>query len=126
MLKILVVALGGAFGSIIRYGLSNAVQSRTFSAFPYGTLMVNLVGCFLIGLAVVLIQQRFQGNEVLRLLIVVGVLGGFTTFSSFSMETLQLLQSGYFSRAMLNIMGSVFGCLLLAFLGMQFGRIVSA
>jgi CrcB protein len=91
--------------------------------FPYGTLAVNVLGSFWIGLMVeALILQRISFALEFRAGILVGVLGGFTTFSSFSIETIYLLEQGSFTKAALNIFGSIFACLFATWIGLLFGR----
>ncbi len=121
-MKFLAIALGGAAGSVLRCWMSTSIQHRFASNFPIGTLSVNALGSLLIGLVFVLAQHRLHGNEIFRGLVMIGLLGGFTTFSTFSLETLQLLQTGFWSKALLNIISSVLVCILCAFSGMQFGR----
>jgi len=124
------VAIGGAVGSVLRYGMGLLVHNRLsgiggVSGSTLGTLLVNVIGSFLIGFLFVLLQQRFSGQipELLRGLLLVGLLGGFTTFSAFSLETLQLMQIGLWSKAMLNIILSVATCLFAVFAGAGLGRI---
>lgn len=124
-MKFLAIALGGAAGSVLRFWLSTAIQTRFPVNFPLGTLSVNVIGSLLIGMSLIIIQQRFQGNEILRAMIIIGLLGGFTTFSAFSLETLQLLQGGFWNKALLNIIGSVLVCLVAAWVGMGIGRMAT-
>ena len=124
-MKLIAIALGGAAGSVLRFWLSTVIQTRFAANFPLGTLSVNAIGALLIGLLLVIIQQRFQGNEILRGLIIIGFLGGFTTFSTFSLETLQLLHSGFWHKALLNIVSSILVCLLAAWVGMAVGRLAA-
>ena len=121
-MKILVIALGGALGSVLRVWVSTSVYNRFPSNFPWGTISVNAIGSFLIGLMFIVIQQRFNDSEVLRGFIIIGLLGGFTTFSTFSLETLLLLETGFWAKAMINIIGSVLICIFSAFVGMGIGR----
>ena len=113
--NLLYVAAGGALGSVLRYLV---VRFIPFAGFPLGTLVVNVTGSFLIGFSYVYLQERIA-DDSLRLLLMAGVLGGFTTFSAFSLETLNLLQSGYPGRALLNIVLSVILCLLACYAGMN-------
>ena len=104
---ILVIALGAAVGANLRYGLSIWAARQWGSAFPYGTLVINVLGSFAIGVVMVLLTSRLAVSDVWRLLIVTGLLGGFTTFSTFSYETYALLISGSWLEAGMNILGSV-------------------
>ncbi len=118
MYQALIIAAGGALGALLRYGMSQSVYRWLGRDFPYGTLAVNLLGSFLIGVAVVLIVERMLLSEVWRVGIILGFLGAFTTFSTFSLETLALLQDGQLVKALLNIGLSVILCLLATWLGM--------
>lgn len=98
------VGSGGFVGAICRYGLSGIVQrSLPMSAFPYGTLVVNLCGCLLIGAAVGLVESRQMFGPEFRLFALIGLLGGFTTYSTFGYETYALLRDAEFLRAILNV-----------------------
>ena len=107
MVRILLVALGGACGSVARYGLSGWVHQRYGGAFPAGTLVVNALGCLLIGVVGALVQERQMFSAYTRLLLVYGLLGGFTTFSSFGYETFELLRAGSTRLAALNTAANV-------------------
>ncbi len=123
MEKILLIGIGGGIGSIFRYVVSTGVYKLFGSDFPYGTFCVNAVGSFLIGVIFVVLLDNVSGlADQLRALLIVGFLGGFTTFSSFSMETMNLLESGAINRAILNIFLSVTVCLLLTWMGVLLGR----
>ena len=123
MLQLFVVALGGAVGSVLRYLASNGVYLWLGRGFPYGTLTVNLLGSFLIGLmAEALILQRIAIAAEYRSAILVGVFGGFTTFSTFSLETFYLLEQGQIAKAGWNVLLSVAGCLLAVWVGLLLGR----
>jgi CrcB protein len=89
----LLVAAGGAIGSVARYGLAGAIQSRSASGFPVGTLVVNVTGCFAIGV-LMHVGIAHERATPLRLLLVTGVLGGYTTYSAFNYETLELVRAG--------------------------------
>jgi CrcB protein len=122
MINVLLVALGGAFGSVLRY-LVGVWTVRMFGvSFPWGTLTVNVVGSFAIGLLAELIARRFNASMELRMLLVTGVLGGFTTFSSFSLDTMVLMERG----AMAATAGYVLATLCLSFAsvfaGLALGR----
>ena len=112
-MTVLWVALGGALGSVARYACSGVAVRWLGVGFPYGTLFVNVTGSFTIGLlaALVAADGRPELGADARAFLLVGVLGGFTTFSSFSLETLNLARSGALAPAMLNVAGSVVLCL---------------
>lgn len=116
------IAAGGAVGAVLRYGVSNGVYSWLGRGFPYGTLAVNVLGSLLMGLLTVLMLERLNMGAEWRALLLIGGLGAFTTFSTFSMETLNLLEQGEFDKALLNIGLSVFLCVLAAWLGVLLGR----
>jgi len=120
---LLLVFVGGGIGSVCRYAMATSLQ-RTFPGpFPVGTFSVNLLGCFVIGLVGALGLERAAISPEARLFIMVGILGGFTTFSSFAWESLGLLTVRDLLRASLYVGGSVFLGLLGAFLGRAIGRI---
>ena len=116
------IALGGALGSVLRYLLSNAVQSFAGRQFPAGTLVVNVVGSLLIGVLYVWLLERAPAAAPVRAFWMVGVLGGFTTFSSFSMETFNLIAQADYWRALLNVTLSVALCIGATWLGVLAGR----
>ena len=122
MEKYLFIGLGGFLGSIARFGLASLVQNRTESLFPYGTMAVNIIGCFMIGLMMTLFQERIVVSQNIRLFLIIGILGGFTTFSSFSYDTFALMKSGNFFSAGLNAGGSLFGCLIATWAGFYVGE----
>lgn len=116
--SIIIVALGGALGSIFRYLLGTWTQTLSKSIdFPYGTLAVNLLGCFMIGFLSQLAEARGALGSELRIFIFVGILGGFTTFSSFGNETLNLIRDGETFNALANIGANVIFGLMLVWLG---------
>lgn len=121
---ILLVAGGGAIGSVLRYLMATAIQRFTAGNFPYGTVCVNILGCFVIGLLYIWLIERAPDPRLgLRALLMVGVMGGFTTFSSFSLETIGLLMQGAYMNAVLNVVSSVALCLLGTTLGMYLARV---
>jgi CrcB protein len=115
----LFVALGGAVGSVLRYWCGVVFAARFSSPFPWATLFVNVTGSLLIGLLAALLQPQGRWGEspLLRDLLMVGVLGGYTTFSSFSLQTLWLMREGRMAAALLNIAASMTLCLLAVWLG---------
>lgn len=114
-MRLVLVAIGGALGAVARYVITAWVQQRV-DFFPWGTLAVNLLGSFLIGMILELTLRGVLSSEA-RLFLAVGVLGGFTTFSSLSWETLALLEDGDIIPALLNAVGSVVTGVVLAWLG---------
>ena len=121
MSKIIAIALGAAIGANARYWVGEWSAIRFGTTFPYGTLLVNIIGSFLMGL-IVAILLRWQGNPHTRLFLAVGFLGSFTTFSSFSIETLLLFEQGRFSLALTNILTNNTIGLTLAFTGYRLGQ----
>lgn len=118
MWKILLVGLGGAAGSIARYLAGIWVQAVSKSIdFPFGTLAVNLLGCFVIGALSQLAESRGAFSGETRALLFFGVLGGFTTFSSFGSDTVNLIRSGQMGNALLNVGANVIVGLALVWLG---------
>jgi CrcB protein len=118
LLSVTLVALGGALGSVSRYLLGTWIQSTSHSIdFPFGTLTVNLIGCFVIGFLSQLAETRGVFTPETRGLVFVGVLGGFTTFSSFGNDTLNLFRDGETVNALLNIGANVVFGLALVWLG---------
>jgi fluoride exporter len=122
--KLLLIGLAGLVGTLSRYWLSGAFSSRYGETFPLGTLVVNLVGCFLVGLLYYLLQERFPVNETVRTIILIGLLGGFTTFSSFGLQTFKLLQDGQFGLAALNVTVANLIGLFLVWAGYTFAKVV--
>lgn len=121
--QILALALGGAAGSILRYFVANGVYQWLGRGFPYGTLAVNVIGSLLIGmLTEALILQRIAMTLEFRAGILVGFIGAFTTFSTFSLETLFLLEQGNYLKALLNIAISVLSCLFATWIGLLASR----
>jgi len=121
--KVLIfIAMGGAIGAVLRYGASLSVYSLMGRGFPYGTLFVNVTGSLLMGLLGVMMLERFNTGPEWRAAVLVGVLGSFTTFSTFSIETLNLLEQGDVMRAVANIVLSVLVCLAAVWFGVLIGR----
>ena len=119
---LLLVAIGGALGSMARYSATVAINRMAQSAFPWGTLAVNVAGSFLIGVLMVLLFKAGEWRENGRLLLITGMMGGFTTFSSFSWETWKLLEDGRLMMAITNVFASVAICLLATLAGALLAR----
>lgn len=124
MLNFLLVALGGAAGSMLRYATGLGATRLLGPGFPWGTLIVNVAGSFVIGLFVEAIARRFGASEPARLLLVTGFLGGFTTFSSFSLDAAALIERGQAGLALLYMGGSVILSLAAVFAGLALARVV--
>ena len=123
MYRALLVAVGGLVGSVARYGLAGVVQTAQGSEFPVGTLAVNILGSFILGLVMTMSLERGLISPEIRILLGTGFCGGFTTMSTFSYESLALLQYGSPASALLNI-GVTLGCCLTAvWLGSITGRV---
>ncbi len=120
----LAVALGGALGAVSRYSLDRIIERRSFAVFPWSTFTINASGCLLIGAVIAALVDRHQTPAWLRLGLVMGVLGGYTTFSTFAQETLGLIEEGRLNVATLYAFGSLTTGVLAVFLGMQIGRAV--
>ncbi len=122
MKQLVAIAVGGALGAVLRYGVSTAVHALAGRGFPYGTLAVNVAGSAAMGLLFVLLVERLEVDAVWRAALLVGLLGSFTTFSTFSMETLALIEEGAVVKALANILASVLLCLAGVWLGVAVGR----
>jgi len=122
MNQLLVIAAGGAFGSVMRFLMSSWVYSALGRGFPYGTLAVNIIGCLLMGFLTVLLVERMSLGPEWRAAILIGVLGGFTTFSSFSIETWNLIEAGAHAKAIANMVLSVVVCVGATWIGVVAGR----
>ncbi len=123
MNKILLIGIGSGLGGVCRYLLSLFVHSFFSRAFPYGTLIVNSLGCLLMGFLFILLLERVDGmGDYLRAFLLIGFLGGFTTFSSFSIETMNLVENGQQLSAFINVSASLILCLGLTWLGILLGR----
>jgi len=121
----LAVAAGGALGSMARFWLTGIMTALTGPWFPYGTLLVNVLGSFVIGgvAGVTLTPARMGMHPDLRIFLMTGICGGFTTFSAFSLQTLELIQTGDIVPATLYVVGSVALCLIFVWFGWWLGRL---
>ena len=122
LFQIIAIAIGGALGALLRFWMSTGIHVLMGRGFPYGTLAVNVIGSFLMGLLYVFMLERMEVSAELRAALMIGVLGAFTTFSTFSIETMNLIEAGEVTRAGMNIVFSVSLCLLGCWLGMVLGR----
>jgi len=118
----LAIAAGGAIGALLRFWVSSGVYLLLGRGFPYGTLAVNLLGSFAMGLLYVLLLERMTAGPEVRAALLIGLLGAFTTFSTFSIETLNLIEQADYLKAVLNMLISVFACLFAVWVGVAIGR----
>lgn len=119
---VVAVALGGALGALARYGLDRVIERRSFAVFPWSTFTINASGCLLIGVVIAALVDRHHTPQWLRLGLAMGVLGGYTTFSTFAQETLDLLEEGNVGIALAYAAGSVAVGVAAVFVGMLIGR----
>lgn len=122
MREFLLVGVGGFIGAVSRFGISSLLLSYFPTRLPAGTLLVNLLGCLLVGYLSGLTERHLLTSPQLRLLLFTGVLGGFTTFSAFGLETVQLLRRNDLSLALLNVLLSVVGGIFLVWVGFKIGE----
>ena len=118
----LIVGMGGAVGSILRYAVQKIFQSQSAAAFPTGTLLVNIVGCFLIGILWGMVSRSLTWNEEMKLLLMTGFCGGFTTFSAFTLEGVGLLKENKTALFIIYLTASVVGGLLATFIGIRIAK----
>ena len=123
-MNILLILIGGAIGSLTRYGASSFAHQKLIGSFPIGTLTVNLVGSLLIGFLWGL-AENITVSQNMKTFLFVGILGGFTTFSSFSLETLTLFREGFIKMALFNILANNILGILFAFVGVLAGKNLS-
>jgi len=121
-LRLLLIAVFGAVGTLARYGLQGLVQVRAGSTFPWGTLLINLTGCFFLGLIGQMMLNRMMVSSELRVAIAVGFFGGYTTFSSFGWEAAKMLEAGEWLRSLAYVAASVGLGLLLSVAGIRLGN----
>lgn len=124
MIKLLVIAAGGAIGAVCRYSLSGFVHKYSETTFPWGTLVVNVLGCFLIGLLTETFSITIVPQHV-RTLFLVGMLGAFTTFSTFGLETVNLIRDAQLQPAVLNLVLSNSLGVIMVFFGIFSARLIS-
>ena len=118
----LIVGLGGAVGSMLRYAVQKFFQAQTAAAFPTGTLLVNIAGCFLIGILWSMVSRSLTWNEEMKLLLMTGFCGGFTTFSAFTLEGIGLLKENKMALFLIYLTASVVGGLLATFIGIRIAK----
>jgi len=121
--RLVLIGLAGLVGTLGRYALSGYVARRVGETFPTGTLLVNVLGCLLAGFLFVVMQERFLTSEIVRTTLLIGLLGGFTTFSSFGLQTLTLVREGEFLLAAINVVASNLLALLAVWVGYSFGKL---
>ncbi len=122
MTQTLAIAAGGAIGALMRFWVSNAVYAILGRGFPWGTLVVNVIGSLLMGFLYVLMVERLSSAPEWRGFLLIGLLGAFTTFSTFSIETLNLIEQAQYARALSNVLLSVLACVGAALLGVMLAR----
>ncbi len=124
MMKWIYLSFGGIVGTVARYVLSGAIYQAFGAQFPYGTLIVNLIGCFMMGILTTFADQKFLLDPNLKILLMVGFCGAFTTFSTFIFETSNLIRDGEMFKALANVLLSVFIGFLVFRLGILCGEII--
>jgi CrcB protein len=122
--KYLAVGVGGFVGSIARFWLATYIGQRMGTRFPYGTFIVNISGCFLIGMVMTILNEKTQLSSTYRYLIPIGFIGGYTTFSAFEYETLRAIQDGQFAVGLLNVALSVLVGFLMVWTGAMVAKAV--
>ncbi|MBT3014094.1 MAG: fluoride efflux transporter CrcB [Candidatus Thiodiazotropha sp. (ex Lucina aurantia)] len=122
MNQLIAIASGGAVGALFRFWVSSGIYSLLGRGFPYGTLVVNVLGSLVMGFLYVLLLERTTVSPEMRGALLIGFLGAFTTFSTFSIETLNLLEQAELLKAGLNILLSVIACVLACWFGLAVGR----
>ncbi len=118
------IAIGGAFGAVIRYWLSTSMEHLNGSTFPVGTFSVNVFGSFLMGALFILFMEKAELIAAYRPLLAIGFLGAMTTFSTFSLDALLLFQQGHYNTALFYVLSSVIICIFAVYFGMLLARAV--
>jgi CrcB protein len=122
MIQVMAIAAGGALGAVLRYWASTAVYTWAGRGFPWGTLAVNVLGSLMMGLLSVWLLERMTQSAEWRAFLLIGLLGAFTTFSAFSIETLSLIEQGQHVKALVNALSSVLLCVAAAWIGVVLAR----
>ncbi len=124
MQQLISIGIGGAIGAIMRYLVSGGVHTFMGKDFPYGTLTVNVIGSFIVGILFVIFTSSEVIPEIVKISVLVGILGAFTTFSTFSLDTFKLIETAAFSKAGLNIATNVVASLAATWFGIVFSRVI--
>lgn len=124
MARLLFVGLGGFIGTVARYWLSGVIARRYGETFPLGTLVVNALGCFIIGFLFYFFFERSLTSPTSRTVVFIGLIGGFTTFSSYGLQTFTLFRDGEVFLALVNIAASNVLCLVLVWLGYSLAKVI--
>lgn len=123
MMLYLLVAMAGGAGAVCRFGLSRLVVTQGWQAWPYATFSVNVIGSFLIGYLAFSLEQRWGLSQDVKAILLTGFLGGFTTFSAFSLETILLFEQGAYIKAVAYVVATVVACLLLCAAGALLAKV---
>ena len=124
MQKTILIALAGLVGTVLRYWLSGLMARQYGETFPWGTMAVNLIGCFVTGIVFFITEERLLLPPTIRTVVLIGLLGGFTTFSAYGLQTFTLLRDGEFVLAVLNVVTSNVLGLLMVWAGYVFVRVL--
>ncbi len=124
MLNVLAVGCGGFIGAVSRYLMTMLINRMSTGAFPVATLIINILGSFLIGLLTQVVPNLYPNNKRLLLFLTTGILGGFTTFSTFSLDTVNLYQNGNTTFAIMNVIISVLFCVIGVILGKMLAKVI--
>ena len=123
-MRTILIGAAGALGAVARYGFEGLISSRWPGLFPLGTFLVNVTGSFLLGFVFTVTTERFLVDATIRSALTIGFLGAYTTFSTFSLETMRLLEDGAYLVAALNAVGSLAAGLVAVYVGIVLGRMV--
>jgi fluoride exporter len=124
--SVLAVAAGGALGSVARYGFNAGVTRAVGNGYPWGVLLANVLGCFLMGIVTAYFLQRAAADDILKLFLTTGFLGGFTTFSAFSLDAMRLVHGGQMGSAASYVLASVALSIVAVFVGYSLMRTLAA